>query len=82
MLEPGHRGFEEALQIGYGLASDGRARPDGMPMSLQPTALLMELSNIRPVGPLQAIVPLLRPLATRARRRGLDRELRERYCRV
>lgn len=82
MLEPGHRGFEEALQIGYGLAADGRTRGDSMPMSLSTTALLMELSDIRPVGPLAAIVPMLKPLANRARRRGLDRQLRARYCRI
>src|SRR4051812_21229614 len=44
LLERGPRGFGGALQIGYGLAPDGRARPDGVPMSLQATALLMELS--------------------------------------
>jgi mannose-6-phosphate isomerase-like protein (cupin superfamily) len=82
MLEPGHRGFEEALQVAYGLAEEGRVHPDSRPMSLMTSALLMEWSEIRPVGPLQAIVPVMRPLAARARRRGLDQELRRRYVRV
>jgi hypothetical protein len=51
-------------------------------MDLTTSALLMELSDIRPVGPVQAIVPMLKPLAGRARRKGLDRALRERYCKV
>ena len=30
-LRPGHRGFERAIQAGYGLAADGRTRADGTP---------------------------------------------------
>src|SRR5262245_11401402 len=33
-LRPGHRGFERAIQAGYGLAEDGRTRGDGTPKNV------------------------------------------------
>jgi len=42
-LTPGHRGFEQALQIAYGLA--------GIPRNLVHTALLVELGETRRPAP-------------------------------
>ncbi len=78
-LDPGHRGMEEALQVGYGLAADGLCRPDGTPKDLRVGGLLAELADIRLDGPKRVLNPLVGSLARAARRRGLDRELRERY---
>jgi quercetin dioxygenase-like cupin family protein len=80
-LGPGHRGFEEALQVGYGLATDGRTLADGTPKNPLVLALLFEWAELIPVGPERMIVPIMRPLARLARRRGIDAELRARYVR-
>jgi mannose-6-phosphate isomerase-like protein (cupin superfamily) len=80
-LEPGHRGMEQVLQIGYGLARDGRTRTDGVPKDLRLAALLAELGEIRVGGALGLLRPVLGLLARGARRRGAERELIERYVR-
>jgi quercetin dioxygenase-like cupin family protein len=80
-LVPGHRGFEQMLQIGYGLAEDGLTDSNGIPKRLVHTALLMELGETRVVGPLRLLVPLLKLLARWGRRRGTDAALAERYVR-
>lgn len=81
-LRPGHAGFERALQIGYGLATDGRTNGQGMPRNPFHLALLLELSDIEGVGAARAIEPVAGVLARIARRRGIERELVARYCRV
>jgi quercetin dioxygenase-like cupin family protein len=80
-LAPGHRGFEQALQIVYGLAEDGLTNDKGIPKNLVHTAVLMEMGETRVVGPLRALVPLLKLLARVGRRRGADAALIERYVR-
>ena len=80
-LVPGHRGFEQALQIGYGLAEDGLTNDKALPKSLVHTAVLMEMSETRVVGPIRVLVPLLKVLARWGRRRGADAALIERYVR-
>jgi quercetin dioxygenase-like cupin family protein len=79
-LAPGHAGFEQALQIGYGLAADGLTNKKGIPKSLSHTALLLGMSDMRLPGAMAAIGPVLRGLARRARRKGVERALVERYC--
>ncbi len=80
-LTPGHRGFERALQVGYGLAADGRVRANGMPRNVLHLAVLGEWSDIRVVGPERMIVPVLGLLTRLARRLGVDAELERRYVR-
>ena len=80
-LTPGHRGFEQALQIGYGLAEDGLTNDKALPKSLVHTAVLMEMSETRVVGPIRVLIPLLKVLARWGRRRGADAALIERYVR-
>jgi hypothetical protein len=81
-LEPGHRGFEQALQVAYGLAEDGLSRPDGTPKDLRAGALVAEWADARVDGAYRLLTPVLGLLARRARRKGLDRELLARYVRV
>jgi quercetin dioxygenase-like cupin family protein len=78
-LRPGHRGFERALQAGYGLAADGRTRADGTPKSLYELAVLLEWSDIRISGPLRILQPVFGLLARRARAKGVDRRLAQSY---
>lgn len=78
-LRPGPAGFEHGLRIAYGLAADGRTNGDGVPKNLLHAALLMEMTETRPAGVLALLGPPLRLLASIARRRGVERELAERY---
>ncbi len=80
-LRPGHGGFEKALKVAYGLASDGLVTANGTPRNLYYTALLMQWSDIRLPGIYTVAEPLFRLLARRARRKGIDRELETQYCR-
>lgn len=80
-IAPGHRGLEQILQIGYGLAADGRTGPGGMPRSPLALAVCLERSDMRIVGPAALMNPLVGLLARIARRRGVDTRLIERYCR-
>jgi len=80
-LRPGHSGFEKAIKVAYGLASDGRVRADGTPRNLYHLAVLLERSDIRFPGVLSVAEPLFRLLARRARRKGIDGELEAEYGR-
>ncbi len=79
-LRPGQPGFETSLRVAYGLAADGRVRKDGMPRNLLHTALLLEWGDGRLPGAYALLERGLRLLAAIARRRGIDRELGERYA--
>lgn len=80
-LVPGSRGFERSLQIAYGLARDGLVNNKGLPKSMAHMALLIELSDTGVPGLFSAIAPIMRMIAERARRKGVERQLIERYCR-
>lgn len=79
-LTPGHTGFERALMAGYGLAADGRCNAESVPRSLYEMAVLMVWSDIAFPGLVGRLQPVLRLIARRARAKGIDRRLRERYC--
>jgi mannose-6-phosphate isomerase-like protein (cupin superfamily) len=80
-LRPGSSGFEKALRVAYGLASDGLSNSKGLPKNLYHTALLFEWGEGRLPGVFAILEPLFRLLAKRARRKGIDRELEARYVR-
>jgi quercetin dioxygenase-like cupin family protein len=80
-IQPGHRGFEKALQVAHGLAADGAVRPDGAPRRLADLAILVDWAEMELMGPARALRPLLRVAGEHARRRGYDHVLEERYCR-
>ncbi|GEO94122.1 hypothetical protein KTU01_02450 [Kocuria turfanensis] len=80
-LRPAPACLEKGLVALYGLARDGRTRRDGRPRSLLRTALLMQWTDISLPGVYRWLGPVLRGLAAVACRRGIDRELEERYCR-
>ena len=80
-LRPGSPGFEKALKAGYGLATDGRTFADGAPKNPYHLGVLLEWSEMRVPGIFTILEPLLRLLAKRAKRKGIDKELEARYCR-
>ena len=80
-LRPGSSGFEKALRVAYGLASDGLSNSKGLPKNPYHTALLFDWGEGRLPGIFAFLEPLFRLLARRARRKGIDRQLEARYCR-
>jgi mannose-6-phosphate isomerase-like protein (cupin superfamily) len=80
-LQPGHRGFERALQIAYGMAEDGLTDKQSRPRDPRVLGLLAEMSDIGMEGPARLLEPLIGLLARAARRRGLDARLSEKYVR-
>ncbi len=80
-IRPGSVGMEQALQIVYGLASDGKTTKEGVPSNLYHLAVILSLSNSMMPGLFALLTPVLRPLAARARALGIEQELIKRYCR-
>ena len=78
-LKPASRGFEQSLQIGYGLAADGMCRPNGFPKDKLALAWLFEISESNLPGWMSIFEFILRRQATRARKKGIDKALIERY---
>jgi quercetin dioxygenase-like cupin family protein len=81
-LRPGSAGFERAIQIAYGLVRDGLADKQGLPRSLVHKAILFDMSDTNVPGFFSVVAPLLRLIAKRAHRHGVDRELVARYCQL
>lgn len=78
-IAPARERFLHCLCIGYGLANDGKVNKKGIPKSFDHLAILMDLSDTRFPGFLSLISPILLRRAKRARRKGVDKELMERY---
>lgn len=77
---PGIQGFEDGLIIMYGLASDGNTTKDGMPKSIAHLALLMVMGDIRFAGIMSVLNPIMKLIANRARKKGIEQKLVNRYC--
>lgn len=80
-VRPAHAVFEKWLVVAAGLVADGKTAPDGRPKNPYHGALILVESDIHLVGPARLMMPVLRLLAVRARRQGIDRQLEERYYR-
>lgn len=78
-LRPGNEGFERALRIIYGLASDGLTNSAGIPKSLLHLAVLAQMGDTRLAGLKRPLNLLFGLLALVAHRRGVDAELARRY---
>jgi quercetin dioxygenase-like cupin family protein len=78
-LRPSHAGFEQALRLGYGLATEGYTNAAGIPKNPLHLALLAQISDIKLVGPLAAMNLLFGLLARIARHRGIEADLMARY---
>ncbi len=80
-LEPGNEGFEHSVKIAYGLAKDRLTNRENMPGKLSHAAVLLGFFDPEPSGMLRLMMPFLRWKARQARRRGVEKELLDRYCR-
>jgi quercetin dioxygenase-like cupin family protein len=80
-IRPASRGFEKSLQIGYGLACDGHCKPNGFPKDKLALAWLFDISESNLPGWMSLFEFILRKQAKKARRKGIDKELEERYVR-
>lgn len=78
---PGHEGMEHLLRIAYGLAADGLTNKEGVPKSILVAALIMEMGDSYPTGLFYLLRPLLSLLAKRARKKGIEKALVDKYCR-
>jgi mannose-6-phosphate isomerase-like protein (cupin superfamily) len=76
---PGHENFMKGLAIGYGLASDGKTNSKGVPKSLKHLALLIVLTDTKPVGLLGALFPVFKRLARKAKNEGVESKLLDKY---
>ena len=80
-LKPASRGFEKSLQIAYGLAGDGLCKKNGFPKDRLALAWLFDISESNLPGWMSVFEFILRKQAKKARQKGLDKELEERYVR-
>lgn len=80
-LRPAHPGFEKWVVALQNMAADGLTHPDGRPKNLYHLALILVESDIHLPGAGRAMTPVFRLLAAAARRKGIDRQLEQRYYR-
>jgi quercetin dioxygenase-like cupin family protein len=78
-LRPASRGFEQSLQIGYGLASDGLTNKKGFPRDKLALAWLFDISESNLPGWMSIFEFILRKQAKKARAKGIDKALIEKY---
>ena len=80
-LKPASRGFEQSLQIGYGLAQDGKCKANGFQKDSLALAWLFEISESNLPGWRSIFEVILRKQAKKAKRKGIDKNLIEQYVR-
>lgn len=80
-LRPASRGFEQSLQIGYGLANDGLCKPNGFPKDKLALAWLFDISESNLPGWMSMFEFILRRQAKKAIQKGIDKSLIEKYVR-
>jgi quercetin dioxygenase-like cupin family protein len=78
-LIPGHEGFENGLKIAYGLASDNKTNKKGIPSDINHLAILMKFMDTGIPGILSFLRPFFVWQAKRAIKKGIDKELMEKY---
>ncbi|MEI9911691.1 MAG: cupin domain-containing protein [Bacteroidota bacterium] len=80
-LRPASRGFEQSLQIAYGLANDGLCKPNGFPKDKLALAWLFDTSESNLPGWMSMFEFILRRQAKKAKQKGIDKKLLEKYIR-
>ncbi|HNP31731.1 MAG TPA: cupin domain-containing protein [Flavobacterium sp.] len=78
-LRPASRGFEQSLQIGYGLAQDGLCRSNGFPKDKLALAWLFNISESNLPGWMSIFEFILRKQSKKAVAKGIDKTLTEKY---
>ncbi len=80
-LRPASRGFEQSLQVAYGLARDGETNSKGLPKSALALSWLFDISESNLPGWRSIFEFILRRHAAKAKRIGLDKALIDKYVR-
>lgn len=78
-LRPASKGFEQSLQIGYGLARDGETKKNGFPKDKLALAWLFDISESNLPGWMSIFEFILRKQAKQARAKGIDKQLTDKY---
>jgi len=78
-LRPASRGFEQSLQIGYGLARDGQTKKNGFPKDKLALAWLFDISESNLPGWMSIFEFILRKQSKKAILKGIDKVLLEKY---
>ena len=78
-LRPASKGFEQSLQIGYGLAADGLCKKNGFPKDKLALAWLFDISESNLPGWMSMFEFILRRQSKKAIQKGINTELIKRY---
>ena len=80
-IRPASKGFEQSLQIAYGLASDGLCKSNGFPKDKLALAWLFAISESNLPGWMSLFEFILIKQSNKARQKGIDKQLLEKYVR-
>ncbi len=80
LITPGSPAVETMLQVGYGLANDGLTNRKGSPKNIGHLALTFRWGDTNLPGVFSVFTPVMRWMARRAVRKGVDKVLIARYC--
>jgi quercetin dioxygenase-like cupin family protein len=78
-ITPGFKGFEYMLPILFGLAADGKTNSKGIPTDFSALALLMDMGDTHFTGIASLMNPVIKFVAGRARKKGLEQQLIKKY---
>ncbi|OZI09416.1 hypothetical protein BWI93_04275 [Siphonobacter sp. BAB-5385] len=81
-IAPGFPGFEQTLQITYGLACDGKANAQGMPKNPYELAYAFMISGTCLTGWMSVLQPVLNYLGQQAIKKGIAAELQRKYLKI
>lgn len=79
-IVPGDTQFEQFIHILYKMAANGSTNKKGLPRDLKTLSLILEHGDVHAVGMMTLLKPLVKYLAHRARKEGLDKMLIRKYC--
>ena len=77
---PGHEGLENTLRIFCGLATDGLYNKKNIPKDFRHLAICGIMSDMRLPGLMVLTTPLLKWVAARASKKGIEQQLINKYC--
>ena len=81
-ITPGFPGFEEFLQIVYGLAQDGKVSAQAMPKNPFELGYVILISGTYMTGLMAVFQPVLSWLGRQAIKKGIGAELQRRYITI
>jgi len=80
-LRPGSKGMENFIKILCGLATDGLSDKKGEPKDLSHFAVAIAQGDTMAPGIYTMLHPVIHWLAKRAKKKGIEQELLDKYCR-